>query len=203
HRLGLLASKLACGDNELHEVRASHSSHVEIGIRRFRKRRRRKRAKLLAQLDALVDDVAHLRRTGISKDAAVAERAGAEFHAATKPADNLTLRERLSDGLFHLLLAAKRDLAAAGVQSLDNRLLAVARAKTHAPQPLAGRRLPQHLMLHILSGADAGAVVAGGGKHISTFEDARAGELAGHHDVEGRAPGKANILAAIACLEMI
>jgi hypothetical protein len=41
------------------------------------------------------------RTAGIAENGAVAERAGAEFHAALEPADRLALRKRLGGGIQH------------------------------------------------------------------------------------------------------
>src|SRR5262249_25118422 len=57
--------------------------------RRLREDRRGQRPKLLAKLNLGVDDLAHVRPTGVGQDTAVPQGAGPPFHPPLKPADNL------------------------------------------------------------------------------------------------------------------
>jgi hypothetical protein len=77
HRPRVLAAESGRRYDELHEVRALHALHVEVPFRLLSHYRRGEWPELLAVLDAIVDDIAHLRCSGIGQDASVPERARA------------------------------------------------------------------------------------------------------------------------------
>ena len=91
---------------------------------------RRKRAKILAVLDLLIEDVAHLRPARIGEQRAVAERARAELHAALKPGDDLAVGDHLR-GLARRRLALPR-LEPGGLHRSQNLAPAEARARDRA-----------------------------------------------------------------------
>ena len=62
----------------------------------------------LAELDLRVHEVFHLGSARIGEDAAVAERARAEFEPPLGPADHLSCREQLDDAGDQRVLARRR-----------------------------------------------------------------------------------------------
>ena len=78
-----------------HRIDLDHERIVhgadEVLVDRFGEHRRRERPEPLAELDLLVDDVAHVAAPRIGEDAAIAERARAPFHAALEPADDVAV----------------------------------------------------------------------------------------------------------------
>ncbi len=74
---------------------------LEIFVLMIRENRRGKGTKPFAMLDARVENVLHVRQTGMGEDGAVAtEGARTPLHAALEPADDISRgRDLVGDGL--------------------------------------------------------------------------------------------------------
>src|SRR3984957_13250976 len=79
---------------------------------------RREGTKILAVLDLLIEDIAHLGPTRIGEQRAVAERARPELHAALKPGDDLAVSDHLR-GVARWRLALPR-LEAGGLHRRED-----------------------------------------------------------------------------------
>ena len=55
----------------------------------------RKQPEVLAVLDLLIEDFAHVRPARVSEERTVTERAGPELHAALKPGDDLAIGDHV------------------------------------------------------------------------------------------------------------
>src|ERR1051325_2994377 len=131
HGLRFLSPELRSRDHEFHELRSTDPAHVEIGPRCLGERRRREWPELLPKLYTLVDNIAHFRGSRIREDAAIAQRAWAELHAAAKPAYHLAANESIRDEVLDVIGAAEFDFAAVAAKRLNDAIFAVARAQAH------------------------------------------------------------------------
>ena len=77
---------------------------LEVLAGRFGEHRRAERAERLAELDALVQGVLHVRAARVGEDAAAAQRARAELHAALEPADDLAVGQLARGAVDQLAL---------------------------------------------------------------------------------------------------
>jgi hypothetical protein len=75
-----------------HRIHLDHERVVnrvdEIVVQRFDGDRWCKRAKLFTELDAGIDDVAHVPPPWIREDAPIAQRASTPFHPSLEPSDH-------------------------------------------------------------------------------------------------------------------
>src|ERR1044071_1141723 len=103
-----------------HRIHLDHERVVngvdEVVVQRLNRNRRCKGAKLLPELDARVDNVAHVPASWIGEDAAIAERAGAPFHPSLEPSDHPAIGNPRRGPFTQLLFA--RDVRARAVPRL-------------------------------------------------------------------------------------
>ena len=114
----------------------------------LREHARRERAEALAEFDALIHARLHRRIARVAEDAAAAERARAEFHAALKPAHDLALRQFLHDRAEQRAIRHAVQGHAAGEREIF-RAGQLPRMPRHAEHGLLGDELDGRREIHL------------------------------------------------------